>query len=161
MSPKKLKLLAHQIQGLPIDEAILQMQFSVKGAARWIKPNLVLAKQHAVWYKHLNGDRLIVCEYQSLFHIVSPSFQVLMRLAEAVVNQDQYGPKQIDIKGRGRYGIKRHPYCRLKFVLREGKTMEETVEIRFRKDVDRHARDASPIPDWTPLRRKTNSGWAW
>ena len=30
-SPKKLKFLLAQIQGLPLDEAITQMQFSAKG----------------------------------------------------------------------------------------------------------------------------------
>jgi hypothetical protein len=37
------------------------MQFSVKDAARWIKSNLALAKKHAVFYKQLQVERLVVC----------------------------------------------------------------------------------------------------
>jgi large subunit ribosomal protein L22 len=77
------------------------------------------------------------------------------------VNKDPYGPKRVDIKGRGRFGIMRHPYCRLKFVLREGKTMEEVVQARFENDVNKHARSATIFPERTPLRRRVNSGWAW
>ena len=55
-------MLAHQIQGLPVDEAILQMQFSLKGAAKWIKPNLVLARDHAIDLKNMKRERLMVCE---------------------------------------------------------------------------------------------------
>lgn len=62
ISYKKLKLLTHQISGLPIDEAILQMQFSVKGAASWIRPNLLIARDHAVLYKNMKKERLMVGE---------------------------------------------------------------------------------------------------
>jgi len=47
---------------LPVDEAILQMQFSLKGAAKWIKPNLVLARDHAIDLKNMKRERLMVCE---------------------------------------------------------------------------------------------------
>lgn len=63
ISYKKLKLLTHQLKGLPIDEAILQMQFSVKGAASWIRPNLLIARDHAVLYKNMKKERLMVCAY--------------------------------------------------------------------------------------------------
>ena len=62
MSPRKLKLLATQISGLPVDEAILQMQFSNKAAATWLKSSLALARDHAVWYKNATREKLVVCE---------------------------------------------------------------------------------------------------
>lgn len=67
----------------------------------------------------------------------------------------------MDIKGRGRFGIKRHPYCRLRIVLREGRTMEEKVAIRFTKDVNKHARSAGLVREDQAIRRKTPTSWAW
>ena len=37
------------------------MQFSEKRASRWIKSTLTIAREHAVEYKGLNKDRLVVC----------------------------------------------------------------------------------------------------
>jgi hypothetical protein len=39
------------------------MQYSLKGAAKWIKPNLVLARQHAINYKGANPHLLKVGTY--------------------------------------------------------------------------------------------------
>ena len=47
-SSKKLMLLARQIQGKPIDEAILQMQYSKKKAAQDVKKHLEFAKNMAI-----------------------------------------------------------------------------------------------------------------
>lgn len=54
-------MLGRQISGKPIDYAILQMQFSEKRASKRIKSMLVLAKQHAINYKSLDGSKLVVC----------------------------------------------------------------------------------------------------
>lgn len=54
-------MLGRQISGKPIDYAILQMQFSEKRASKRVKNMLVLAKQHAVNYKNLDGSKLVVC----------------------------------------------------------------------------------------------------
>lgn len=62
ISPRKLNMLSRQIAGLPIDEAIVQMQFSEKRASKWIKSTLCLARDHAV-DKGLSRDKLIVGEY--------------------------------------------------------------------------------------------------
>lgn len=54
-------MLSRQIAGLPIDEAIVQMQFSEKRASGWIKSTLCLARDHAM-EKGLDRARLIVGE---------------------------------------------------------------------------------------------------
>ena len=52
-------MLSRQIAGLPIDEAIVQMQFSEKRASKWIKSTLCLARDHAM-DKGLSRDKMIV-----------------------------------------------------------------------------------------------------
>ena len=61
ISPRKLKMLADQIGGKPIDHAILQMQFSGKKASKRIKSTLALAREHAV-QKGLRPNHLVVAE---------------------------------------------------------------------------------------------------
>lgn len=55
-------MLSRQISGLPIDEAIVQMQFSEKRASSWIKSTLCLARDHAI-DKGLDRAKLIVGEF--------------------------------------------------------------------------------------------------
>jgi large subunit ribosomal protein L22 len=62
ISPRKLNKLAHQISGLPVGEAILQMKFSEKRASQRIKSTLALARNHAA-DKGLDQGRLIVGEF--------------------------------------------------------------------------------------------------
>lgn len=59
-------MLSRQIAGLPIDEAIVQMQFSEKRASKWIKSTLCLARDHAM-DKGMDREKLIVGMYFSVF----------------------------------------------------------------------------------------------
>lgn len=52
-------MLSRQIAGLPVDEAIMQMQFSEKAASKWIKSTLALARDHAE-LKGIRRQRMIV-----------------------------------------------------------------------------------------------------
>ncbi|ORY35386.1 ribosomal protein L22/L17 [Naematelia encephala] len=139
ISPRKLNDLGKQIAGLPIDEAILQMQFSEKGASKWIKSTLALARDHAEM-KGLRRSRL--------------------QVEAAWVNKSRYGQKLLDIKGRGRQGIKRHPYARLCLLLKEGKTRVERAETRFVKDLGK-VRSAGLAREDGKLRRQHTKQWAW
>jgi ribosomal protein L22 len=67
ISPRKLNKIAHQISGLPVGDAILQMKFSEKRASERIKSTLALARNHAV-DKGLEEGRLVVGE--SKLHVV-------------------------------------------------------------------------------------------
>jgi large subunit ribosomal protein L22 len=51
--------LSRQISGLPVDEAIVQMEFSEKRASSWIKSTLCLARDHAM-DKGLARSKLII-----------------------------------------------------------------------------------------------------
>ncbi|OWT39156.1 hypothetical protein LQV05_005411 [Cryptococcus neoformans] len=138
ISHRKLGLLSHQISGLPVDEAIVQMQFSEKRASKWVKSTLALARDHAV-DKSLKRDKLVV--------------------AEAWVTKGRKEAR-IDIKGRGKYGIKHHPSARIHLVIREGLTPSEKEEQQFKKDL-RRVKSAGAVREDTPLRRKVVSGWTW
>ncbi|OCF38762.1 50S small subunit ribosomal protein L22 [Kwoniella heveanensis CBS 569] len=138
ISHRKLNDLSRQIAGLPVDEAIVQMQFSEKRASSWVKSTLAIARDHAM-DKNLKRDKLVV--------------------AETWVSK---GPKiqRLDIKGRGKYGIKHHPSAKIHVVLREGKTHEEKMAERFEKDL-RRVRSAGVVREDGVIRRKVVSGWTW
>lgn len=139
MSHRKLNDISRLAQGLPIDEAVVQLAFSDKRSARsWVKSTLALARDHAE-AKGLKREKLVV--------------------AETWVSK---GPKiaRVDIKGRGRMGIKHHPSARIHFVLREGKTWAEKEEERKNK-VLRRIKGAGIVREDGKLRRKSVSGWAW
>jgi large subunit ribosomal protein L22 len=151
-------MLSKQIAGLPIDEAIIQMQFSHKMAGKWIQTELIKARDTAVRAQGARRDKLVVCECPVQ---VQESELSAHLTAQSWVNKAVYGPKRVDIKGRGRHGIMRSMYCRLVVLLKEGKTEDELREIKFRKAVDKGARSAGLVREDGKLRRKVISGWAW
>jgi hypothetical protein len=53
-------MLGNQIADKPINYAILQMQFSEKRASKRIMNMLATARDHAVRYKNLDLDKLVV-----------------------------------------------------------------------------------------------------
>jgi hypothetical protein len=64
ISPRKLNMLGRQIAGQPVNEAILQMEFSEKRASERIKSTLVLARNHAV-DKGMDDKKLVVCKWNA------------------------------------------------------------------------------------------------
>ncbi|KIJ57100.1 hypothetical protein M422DRAFT_40625 [Sphaerobolus stellatus SS14] len=109
ISLRKLNMLGRQMSGKPIDYAILQMEFSEKRAAKRLKNMLVVARKHAIEQKGLDHSKLVV--------------------DEAWVTKGQKVLKRVDIKGRGRTGIKQHPDSKITVILREGKTVEEKAKL--------------------------------
>ncbi|KAF9513265.1 hypothetical protein BS47DRAFT_1344513 [Hydnum rufescens UP504] len=138
MSHRKLNLLGRQIAGKPIDAAILQMVFSEKRASTRIKSMLCVARDHAEAYKNLNRSKLIV--------------------AEAWVSKGEK-LRRLDIKGRGRSGVKHHPKAKLTVVLKEGKTLQEKVLAQRAYKVNK-IRSPGLMRENKPIR---NPGpmWAW
>ncbi|CAK9779595.1 ribosomal protein L22 [Cutaneotrichosporon oleaginosum] len=139
MSHRKLNDIGRLVAGMPADEAILQLQFSEKRAARtWVKSTLAFARDHAV-ARGLRRDRLVV--------------------QEAWVAKGKKEAR-VDIKGRGRMGVKHHPRARIHFVLAEGKTWAEKREAADAKVLHK-VRSAGVVREDGKLRRKVVSGWAW
>lgn len=65
----------------------------------------------------------------------------------------------MDVKGRGRTGLKHHPKAKLTVVLKEGKTLEEKT-MALRKYRVNKIRSAGYVREDRPIR---NPGpmWAW
>jgi len=138
ISHRKLNLLGRQIAGKPIDSAILQMSFSEKRASKRIKSMLVVAKDHA---QKLGMD------------------EKKLVIAESWVSKGPNVHKRIDIKGRGRYGIKQHPDSKLSVVLKEGRTRAELME-EFKAKRLRRIVSAGMVREDVPL-RNPSPRWAW
>lgn len=99
VSLQKLTMLAKQISGLDINLAILQMQFSQKKASKKIMHNLVTARHNAKLQLGFDPER--------------------MYISQARVGKGKYIKNQLDIKAKGRFGLKEHPYCHMKFLFKE------------------------------------------
>ncbi|GAA5964968.1 hypothetical protein JCM8115_007098 [Rhodotorula mucilaginosa] len=109
-SRRKLNDLARLIAGRTADEAILQLQASEKKQAPRLLSMVALARDHAM-AKGLKREELVV--------------------AQSWVTKGQY-LQRIDIKGRGRFGVKHHPSAKLHVLLAEGPTDEERRRERKR-----------------------------
>lgn len=139
MSHRKLNVIGRLVDGMPVDEAILQLQFSEKRAAQtWVKSTLAFARDHAI-ARGMRREKLVVDETW-----VSKGHKDM----------------RIDIKGRGRMGVKHHPRARIHFVLKEGKTHAEKMAIEHKKVLHK-VRSAGMVREDGKLRRKMTSNWAW
>ncbi|KAJ1976506.1 39S ribosomal protein L22, mitochondrial [Dimargaris xerosporica] len=129
-SYRKLRFLAQQISGKPIQEAINQMEFSPK---RWAKPlmhNLAMARTNAHLQKGLDKSRLYV--------------------ARTWVGKGFY-KKSLDMKGRGRYGIKHHYSAHIKYILKEAEPETAPEDRGRRRDIKRFNVKRRV---WQPLREE-------
>ncbi|THV08573.1 50S ribosomal protein L22 [Dendrothele bispora CBS 962.96] len=138
ISHRKLNMLGNQISGTPINYAILQMQFSEKRASKRIMNMLATARDHAVRYKNLDLDRLVV--------------------SEAWTNKG-ISHKKFEPRGRGHFGFRTTRRSKLHVVLREGKTLEEEKAAerayKLKKVVS-----ANAVREDKPL-RGLPAMWAW
>ncbi|GAA5920922.1 hypothetical protein JCM1841_003623 [Sporobolomyces salmonicolor] len=107
-SRRKLNDLARLVAGRTADEALLQLQASQKKQAPRLLSMIALARDHAI-AKGLSRDKLVI--------------------AQSWTTQ---GPSlaRLDIKGRGRHGIKHHPSSKLHVLLAEGVTEEQRRRAR-------------------------------
>ncbi|THH11900.1 hypothetical protein EW145_g320 [Phellinidium pouzarii] len=140
ISHRKLNKLGQQIAGKPIDSAILQMMFSEKRASKRIKSMLAQAKGNAI-SRGMQEDRLLV--------------------SEAWVNKGPGGKmnKRLEIKGRGKMGIRTVYRAKMVVTLREGLTIDE------KKEKEREARlkrivSSGLVREDVPI-RNASSRWAW
>lgn len=98
ISPKRARLVARNIQGKPVDEALLEVQFAHTKAARVIFKTLESAMANAEHNHDMDVDRLVV--------------------REARVDQ---GPslKRLNPRARGRADIIRRPTSHVTVVVEE------------------------------------------
>jgi large subunit ribosomal protein L22 len=134
------------------------MKFSEKRASTRIQSMLNLAKKHATEYKGLNPEKLIVCA-SFIFLNVHVSCFSTGSLAEAWVTKGENFHKRIDIKGRGRFGVKIHPEAKMSVVLKEGKTVAELKKQAESRKLRRivsagYVREDMPLRNMGPM-------WSW
>ncbi|KAH7148955.1 ribosomal protein L22/L17 [Dactylonectria macrodidyma] len=149
-SVKKLVMLARQIAGRPVDDAITQMSWSKKKFAAEVRYYLEEARDLAIAQRGMglgvaNGEtftkpRKIQTKEGKWIEISDPT---RMYIAQSWVGRGAWRGKKIDYKGRGRMGIIRHPSTSLTILLKEEKS-------RIREYEDREAKKAKKGP-WVHL----------
>lgn len=128
-STKKLVMLARQIAGKSVDDAILQMKWSKKKFSAEVRYYLEEARDLAIAQRgmglgQVNGEilttpRKIQDVDGKWLEITDPT---RMYVAQSWVGRGPWRGKKIDYKGRGRMGIIRHPSTSLTVLLKEEKT---------------------------------------
>lgn len=106
-SPKKVNLVAALVRGMRVEDALLQLQLTIKRAAKTVYQVIHSARANASHNHGLDPDRLLV--------------------AEAFVGKGFF-QKRVSYHSKGRSGVKVRPECRLTVVVRE-LTPEEEAEI--------------------------------
>ncbi|KAG6628202.1 50S ribosomal protein L22, chloroplastic-like [Carya illinoinensis] len=106
-SPKKVNLVAALVRGMRVEDALLQLQVTVKRAAKTVYQVIHSARANATHNYGLDPDRLLV--------------------AESFVGKGLF-KKRVSYHAKGKCGIKVRPECRLTVVVRE-MTAEEEAEI--------------------------------
>ncbi|KAM0951958.1 putative ribosomal protein L22/L17 [Dioscorea sansibarensis] len=106
-SPKKLNLVAKLVRGMRVEDALLQLQVTIKRAAKTVYQVIHSARANAAHNHGLDPERLLV--------------------DEAFVGKGLY-LKRLSYHAKGRSGIMVRPRCRLTVVVRET-TPEEEVKI--------------------------------
>ncbi|XP_078371805.1 large ribosomal subunit protein uL22m-like [Oculina patagonica] len=133
-SPTKFNLVAKQIRGLQIDEAIKQMTFSPKRAAGIIKQVIEEARDIAV-EKHGIEDKT---------HLwVAQSFSTKGRYI-----------KKIRYHAMGRFGIMHKKYCHYYVVLKEG-----TGQQKNKRRLRRHLTELEKVQRHPQHIRNSLSWW--
>ncbi|KAK0584219.1 hypothetical protein LWI29_009444 [Acer saccharum] len=123
-SPKKVNLVAALVRGMRVEDALLQLQVTIKRSAKTVYQVIHSARANATHNHGLDPERLLV--------------------AEAFVGKGFF-QKRISYHAKGKCGIKVRPECRLTVVVRE-MTAEEEAEIarlrvhNFRKLTKRESR---------------------
>ncbi|KAM0333988.1 hypothetical protein ACHAQA_001008 [Verticillium albo-atrum] len=155
-STKKLVMLARQIQGKTLQDALLQMTYSKKKMATEVKFHLEEARDFAIVSRGMGlgktspdaaaaSDKAATAikvktkDGQSL-KITDPSS---MYIAQAWVNKGPSRNRRIEFKGRGRTGVIISPSTGISVILKEEKT-------RIREHNERVAKEAKRKP-WVHL----------
>ncbi|RXH81318.1 hypothetical protein DVH24_005232 [Malus domestica] len=106
-SPKKVNLVAALVRGMRVEDALLQLQVTVKRASKTVYQVIHSARANATHNHGLDPDRLLV--------------------AEAFVGKGFF-KKRLSYHAKGKCGVKVRPECRLTVVVREI-TPDEEAEI--------------------------------
>ncbi|KAJ3299803.1 hypothetical protein HK104_006932 [Borealophlyctis nickersoniae] len=151
-SVRKLNHLSRVIQGMTLERAETEMRMSVKGQAPRVVRMIRRVKSHLAHNYGRDPDQYYI--------------------ARAWVGKGQYR-KEINIHGRGRFGIMHHPKSHLKIEVEEREPVQTPEEKEFAKlkqffkktDLWVPMKDSRPIiakhPPWSrkPWKYVTKPGW--
>ncbi|WPH01743.1 Hypothetical protein R9X50_00459500 [Acrodontium crateriforme] len=148
-SIKKLGMLARQISGMQLDEAITQMRFSKKKVATEVMEQLEAARDEAIVMRGMGlglsstpDDKPVEIQLKSgKRHTVTDASE--MYIDQAWVGRGPYG-KLPDYRARGRVFMLRTPWTSLTVVLKEEKT-------RIREWNEREEKRKQATKTWVPL----------
>ncbi|XP_071735994.1 uncharacterized protein [Rutidosis leptorrhynchoides] len=135
-SPKKVNLVATLVRGMRVEDALLQLQLTVKRASKTVYQVIHSARANATHNYGFDPDRLIV--------------------AEAFVGKGFF-KKRVSIHAKGRSGVRVRAECRLTVVLREITPEEEAEIARLKvhnfKKLTKHERRLVPhtLIETTPI----------
>ncbi|KAG8780942.1 hypothetical protein FRC19_003905 [Serendipita sp. 401] len=138
VSHRKLNKLANQISGKPLDYAILQMQFSEKRVSSQVQRLLLEAKQRAKELQ-MNLDAMVV--------------------EQAWVGKGADMPTRIDIRARGKFGIKRRSRSHITIRLGRGTSPQQAFEKKAQRRLDK-IKLAESFAEEKKV-RYTRPQWAW
>lgn len=161
-SIKKLAPLARQIAGKTIDEAILQMRFSVKKAAQDVRDHLIRARNEAIITKGMGLNSLppslplpfsksttavdVITTDTSVLPVSQTTHNPTLSLkrsqttpetqiyiAQAWVNRGPYD-QELECRARGQANMLRPPHTGISVLLKEEKTRMREKEEKEGKD---------------------------
>ncbi|CAG8475826.1 14774_t:CDS:2 [Acaulospora colombiana] len=128
ISPRKLRLIANQIAGKSINEAIEQMEFSRKRASKKIMNSLITARDHAWRYKMMSPEEVYV--------------------EQAFVGKGLY-KKRPSFRARGRFSILKIKRAHMKYILRVRKPeKDQGIATKRQVNADKYKPKKNP---WVPL----------
>lgn len=110
-SPKKVNLVAALVRGMLVKDALMQLELTIKRAAKTVYQVIHSARANASHNHGLDPERLLV--------------------AEAFVGKG-YFKKRLAYHAKGRSGLIMRPECRLTIVVREITAEEEADIARLR-----------------------------
>nr|CAD1834525.1 unnamed protein product [Ananas comosus var. bracteatus] len=147
-SPKKINLVAKLVRGMRVEDALLQLQVTVKRAAKTVYQVIHSARANAAHNHSLDPDKLLV--------------------DEAFVGKGIY-LKRLSYHAKGQSGIMVRPKCRLTVVVRETTPEEEAKIAKLRvsnyKKLTRKERQLMPhqlietTPRWSRKRKEAASAY--
>ncbi|QIW95784.1 hypothetical protein AMS68_001302 [Peltaster fructicola] len=155
-SVKKLGMLARQIAGKTLEDAVTQMRFSSKKAAITVREHLDRARDEAVVMRGMGLGSMSETEDSESQHkpevirlkdgkkhtVTDPK---KLYIAQAWVGRGTYG-KLPDYRARGRMNIMRTPFTSLSVILKE-----ESTRVREHKDREERRRKKRLTNLWTHL----------
>lgn len=154
-STKKLGMLARQIAGKTVDDAIVQMRFSKKKAAQDVLAYLEYARDEAVVTRGMGLGALDAASAEAKKveiqlkdgkrHTVSDKSK--MYIDQAWVGRGPYG-KAPDYRAKGRVNIMYTPWTSLSLILKEEATRVREYEQREEKRRRQREKNVwHPLPD--------------